>query len=280
MRVFVSAVLQGSFLVKLFWRNIPGLFLFPLLMLLALPAFAGQSQPVSNPDVPRCGATATLLHSGEVLVVGGATNLSTNELLDSASLYDPAYNVWYDAASLGTPRSRHSALLLPSGKVLIMAGSSLSGYTLWPLLYDPATNTWTGSASYPFSDSAYSFATLTLLNNGNVLAVGNYPTARLYEPASDSWSEAGTPAVIRYKHTATLLPDGKVLITGGQRDDTGEALAASELYDPVNNSWSSVASMVNPRRPHRDTPAHWQGPDPGGKILLFRKRHRLCGGIV
>ena len=55
-------------------------------------------------------------------------------------------------------------------------------------------------------------------------------------------------------HNSTVLPDGKVLVTGGLSQaevftDTGARLTA-ELYDPATNSWSSVAGMATPRTYH------------------------------
>ena len=55
----------------------------------------------------------------------------------------------------------------------------------------------------------------------------------------------------REAHTATLLPSGKVLVTGGLNGYT--ALASVELYDPVTNSWSTMASMSVPRENHTAT---------------------------
>src|SRR5205823_3414362 len=46
----------------------------------------------------------------------------------------------------------------------------------------------------------------------------------------------------RDEHTATLLPSGKVLVTGGQ-DKNAKVLSSSEVYDPANNAWSSAAAM-------------------------------------
>src|SRR5262245_34243316 len=45
--------------------------------------------------------------------------------------------------------------------------------------------------------------------------------------------------VARYLHTATLLPNGKVLIVGGaSTGDAGGALRSALLYDPFKTDWT------------------------------------------
>jgi uncharacterized delta-60 repeat protein len=60
-----------------------------------------------------------------------------------------------------------------------------------------------------------------------------------------TWSAAGSMATARYLHTATLLPDGKVLVAGGYNNSG--PLASAELYDPALGTWSATGSMANAR---------------------------------
>jgi len=55
-------------------------------------------------------------------------------------------------------------------------------------------------------------------------------SVELYDPSSDTWSEAGRLAMARVYHTATLLLSGKVLFAGGQGNSG--ILSSAELYDP------------------------------------------------
>ena len=59
------------------------------------------------------------------------------------------------------------------------------------------------------------------------------------------WSSAGSMSTARDFHDATLLENGKVLLSGG-RDGSGELLSA-ELYDPADGTWSSAGSMAGQR---------------------------------
>ena len=52
-----------------------------------------------------------------------------------------------------------------------------------------------------------------------------------------SWIPTGSLNIARVYHTATLLPNGKVLVTGG-RGYNYEALNSAELYDPATGTWS------------------------------------------
>jgi N-acetylneuraminic acid mutarotase len=103
--------------------------------------------------------------------------------------------------------------------------------------------------------------TATLLANGKVLVTGGYtdddvgrPVAsvELYDPASGRWSAAASMSTVRTTHTATLLANGKVLVTGGNTTSRGGTTSA-ELYDPISNTWSAAASMVVARAGHTAT---------------------------
>ena len=53
----------------------------------------------------------------------------------------------------------------------------------------------------------------------------------------------------RWDHTATLLPDGNVLICGGGGNG-GVLLASAELYDPVSGIFSATGNLVTARFEH------------------------------
>jgi Kelch motif len=95
-----------------------------------------------------------------------------------------------------------------------------------------------------------SFSTATLLPTGNVLVAGGLvgldqnpqttPTAMLYHPDTNTWTATGSMTTGREGQTATLLPDGQVLMAGGTLFDhpsTGhpgvlQVLSSAELYTP------------------------------------------------
>src|SRR5437762_254863 len=71
-------------------------------------------------------------------------------------------------------------------------------------------------------------------------------------------ARAGQPS----GHTATLLPNGKVLVAGGEGPSTGGVLASAELYDPASGTWSTTGSPATARWAHTATLL------PNGKVLV------------
>ena len=76
------------------------------------------------------------------------------------------------------------------------------------------------------------------------------PSAELYDPATNSWAAAGSLVTARYAHTATLLPNGDVLIAGGFSGAGDGSLASVEQYRPATNTWSAAGSLATARADH------------------------------
>ncbi len=247
------------------------LVLFSLGLLLVPPCQGGSAgfESTGNMTAARQGFTATLLPDGKVLAIGGLDNY---DYLSSAELFDPASGTWTAIGNLNDGRFKHTATLLPDGRVLLAGG----GVNYFPSdtaeLFDPSTgiSTTTGSLVGP----RYSH-TATLLPNGKVLVVaGRYndfyygfplDTVELYDPASGTWSTTRRLAKAREGHTATLLPNGKVLVAGGDDFETsnGEGfVAVAELYDPASGIWSATGSLSIPRSWHTATLL------PSGKVIV------------
>ncbi len=212
---------------------------------------SGTFSPTGSMGTARSVHTANLLPSGKVLVVGGENNSGG---LASAELYDPATGTFGPTGVMGTARRIHTATLLPNGRVLVSGGANNSGGSLASAeLYDPATGTFSPTGSMGGIRYAH---VATLLPNGMVFVAGGndtstYPgtsltSAELYDPATETFSATGSMGTARGGgHTATLLPNGEVLVAGG--GNNSGSLASAELYDPATGTFSATGSMSTAR---------------------------------
>ncbi len=187
----------------------------------APPASAtAQSQqsgfvPTGSMTDDRGGAAAVLLQDGRVLIAGGEryaeeSGATMRYELATAELYDPATGKFTATGSMSVPRSHLTATLLSSGHVLI-----------------------TGGYNTPAGDEMGGPAPLD--------------TAEVYDPATGEFTPTGSMAVARDGHTATLMPDGRVLVSGGNTD---APLTSTELYDPALDKFTPVDSMTVARADH------------------------------
>lgn len=182
--------------------------------------------PIGKLASPRgWGATATLLEDGKVLIAGGATGswCSDSCYLATAELYDPAAISFTPIGNMIEQRAGARAIQLRNGDVLIVGGNISSRQTAE--LYHPASRTFslTGTPSAGAT-------TLVLLEDSNVLALGN-SGAEIYDTSTSRFSPAGNFPVRHGKFGAALMPDGRVLVVGGQLDGALGELDTTEIYD-------------------------------------------------
>lgn len=191
--------------------------------------------------------TATLLGDGRVLVAGSLDGLRPSA---SAELFDPRDGTWTATGPMPKSIAVATATLLLSGKVLMAGGCDTAALTAAEL-YDPVSGTWAATGSM---STARAQQVAILLRDGDVLVAGGLRTnmtplasAELYDPTRGTWTDTGDmSAPASSGHSATLLPDGKVLLVGGLIDAGRPLGSPAQLYDPVSRSWTDVAPMVTP----------------------------------
>ncbi|MBK9516923.1 MAG: putative Ig domain-containing protein [Anaeromyxobacter sp.] len=233
---------------------------------------SGAFAPTGDLIIGRGSHTATLLPDGQVLLVdGGGDGLYAA----SAERYDPATGRF--TATVGkpaVPRAGHTATLLPSGQVLIAGGVSLPEAEL----YDPVADTFTQTGSLATPRGGH---TATLLPGGQVLIAGGHEecfpgpcsalrSAELYDPGAGTFAATGDLRAARSMHTATLLPNGKVLFVGG----AGEASDLREVYDQAAGSFTATGSAAAPRSGHSATLL------PDGDVLIAGGYDPAMGTLV
>jgi uncharacterized protein (TIGR03437 family) len=172
----------------------------------------GTITPTGSLSGLRQYHTATLLIGGEVLIAGGYALQPGWPVFASAELFSPRDGKFLPiSGGMTTPRTGHTATLLPDGTVLIVGGDGSSG---------------------------------------TALGVSSQASAELYDPGNQHFKKTGSMTTPRTSHTATLLKDGRVLITGGMNsNEKGEqtSLSSAELYDPSTGRFTATGSMKQAR---------------------------------
>ena len=130
---------------------------------------------------------------------------------------------------MDTPIHALFELVLPTGKVLSWGNVNTEIWTLW----DPADDSFT-SNQLPRGIRCTGFAQLP--DGRSLVAKGCCaPFDVIFDPFTESWSQVANMAHDRFYPTATSLPDGRVLMTGGESN-------VPEVYDPIADTWEQLSA--------------------------------------
>ena len=202
--------------------------------------------------------TSTTLPSGNVLVVSGWINTSVGVNVEP-QIWQTATSSWRNLslAHLALPFYPFM-FVAPNGKVFCAGPSQTSRY-----LDTSGSGAWSvvGDSNY----GVRNWGSAVMYDAGKIVMMGGTPcevysrtcatvptaTAEVIDltAANPTWRYTASLAGPRKLHNATLLPDGKVLVTGGSRgtEDPNTVSASpayeSEMWDPATGSWSTMASI-------------------------------------
>jgi hypothetical protein len=206
-----------------------------------------------NMNAGRWYPTATTLANGDVLVLSGEidTTVGINPL---PQVFQAASGTWHDLTSAQLYVDLYPRMhLAPNGQVFNSAPSQTTRY-----LDTSGTGAWTVG---PTRTSGYTdYGSSVMYDDGKVLVMGgdDPPTSAAemidLNAATPSWRLVGSMAFARRHLNATLLPDGKVLVTGGTSgpgfNNTATPVFAAEMWDPATERWTTMASTQAPRLYH------------------------------
>jgi Kelch motif protein len=204
----------------------------------------------------------TQLKNGKILIAGGFDSGTSGgrvvgynpNPVGKAEICDPTTGNLSPTGTMVIPRCCASATLLQNGQVLIAGGTSTFFAKSFDSaeVYDPATGTFTAVGNMTIGRSGH---TATLLRNGRVLiaggsgnprGAGTTPIAELYNPDMKSFEPTGKMHSSRAGHTATLTPEGKVLMVGGHVQGGPYGMdspaGTTELYDSQTGTFSLIGS--------------------------------------
>jgi hypothetical protein len=222
---------------------------------------------------PQSAQTATLLTNGNVLIAGGLKGWSDCCSIPAApELYDPttgvfrrtggyadsAYVGYYVSGLIGVP-----ATLLRDGRVLIATEPAAE-------LYNPVSGTFSRAGVMLTRGSPTSGVppyiagrAAAMLSNGQVLLtggahedLGRFKGAEIYDPVAGVFTQTADMAAVRTGHTATTLPNGAVLIAGGegiQCDRPGCAVISLSTAELFGGAFTPAGQMNVAREFHQAT---------------------------
>jgi len=212
-------------------------------------------------DLPYYGYISAPLPDGKVLIGGWG----------GVELFDPFAGTFEILPATYDSRTDPAATPLWDGTVLV-TGSKLAQ------VFNPSSRTF--SPDLPMCAFRHLHCA-TLLADGRVLVTGGgtgiseglgeedaVASAEVYDPVARTFTVTGPMTVPRLGHTSTLLPGGKVLITGGSyhiraRDDIFYSQATAEIYDPATGTFTPTGSMAVARSLATSTLL------PSGKVIVM-----------
>ena len=204
---------------------------------------SGEWTLVEPMTIGRWGHSMTLLSDGRVLVVGGRSE--SNQPLGSIEIFDPASGKWSQAGMLVSARAGHTAVLTAVGTVMIVSGSPAEFSVE---IFDPSTGELTPGPTlgdgHPHPENR-----AVVMADGRVLVGGGYGGDRspvtsivgIFDPDTGTWTTVKNMSFSRVEHLYSLLPDGRIVVTGG-RSLTGP-VGDAELYDPIEDDWDVAGSL-------------------------------------
>lgn len=211
---------------------------------------AWVNPPANKMANPRWYPSVITLPNGEVLALSG-----TQKGSGDANLIPEVWQIgggWRELAGAKKQTYTYPWLSIdPASGRVFMAGPQAARY----LSTVDAGKVAAGPARKFSLRGAGTFA---VYGPGQILAVGGgddstYHTAEYIDllATKRSWTQTGSMAYGRRYATATALPDGTVLVTGGGEDQIGPAgVLPAEIWNPATGKWSVMAPMAEPRLYH------------------------------
>lgn len=230
------------------------------------PAVSGTFEPTGNLAIARSTHAAVLLADGRVLVIGGDTLAERWSL--PAEMYDPRTGTFTPLHDGGPGLDRgavnsdgFSATLLADGRVLIAGGWDGNNFVDLPFkyerdawLFDPSSGTTQPTGPMTVGRTGHA---ATRLTDGRILIVGgtsmatlpdgapnSLTSAEIFDPSTGTFSPTGAMGCPRTHWegigaalSATVLPSGRVLVTGGENRNP---CPNDEIYDPSSARFAPV----------------------------------------
>src|SRR6266566_897717 len=202
--------------------------------------------------------TNTTLPNGDMLVIAGWIDTRYNNT--EPQVWETATGSWRNLSTAHLALPFYPFMFVsPNGKVFCAGPSQTTRY-----LDVSGTGAWSFVANSHYGTR--NWGSSVMYDDGKVLLMGGMPcgfyttcttlptaTAEVIDlnSATPTWEYTGSMAVGRKLFQATLLPDGKVVVTGGDQGTTdpndishNHPVYTSEMWDPATGTWSTMASIT------------------------------------
>jgi hypothetical protein len=201
--------------------------------------------------------TVTTLANGEMLVTSGSISSSAGVDLVPEVWQTNLGGGWRELSNASLSQPLYPWMFLaPNGKVLDAGPSQTTRY-----LDASGAGAWSYVADHVYAASR-AYGSPVMYDEGKVVVMGggDPPTNTVeiidLNAGRPTWQTVSPMAYARTQLNATLLPDGKVLVTGGTSssgwNDATLAVLPAEMWDPATQSFSTMASMQVPRLYHSE----------------------------
>ena len=209
-------------------------------------------------EFPRQFHTSVKLNNGKIMVIGGTPDDNRFHGINECEVYNPVTDQWETIAPMNFRRAFHSSIKLEDGRVFVCGGYNPPDVSSYNMLnnceiYSPNNDTWieVDSMSYRRVEPE-----LVRLLDGRILIIGGRtmyglgPTAEedatetceIFDPSTGEIEMATSLNLARTGHSATLLPDGNVIVVGGNYWG-GPPGKTCEVFNYISEEWNYVASM-------------------------------------
>ena len=218
---------------------------------------------------------ASILPSGDVLVVGGANDQTTMEAvfggpqqapfahaLATAEMYDVKSRQFHTVGSMKQARFLFEATALADGRIMISGGATDVGEQSFATteIYDPTTSTFVAGPMLDGVDRLYH--RVTQLGSGHLLLAGGkrsniafLPDAMVLADENGPWKAVARLASGCTAPSLVTLKSGRALITGGETcDNSGcHSLDNAEVFDEITGVWTPTGAIASYRSAHTST---------------------------
>jgi hypothetical protein len=197
--------------------------------------------------------TISPLSNGQVIILGGG-GLNNPARVKTSEIYDPKSGISKPTGQIAIGNEVSPIVPLLNGKTFMTHRP--------PQLFDPTTNRWELAADFVqsnrMSNGDHSDHELVLMPDGDVLAFGYKPFSNnlgtfveKYDVAANKWELKSSINPIRSRAKAIIMPDKRVLIAGGEKEDKNDSslvnqwnyMKRADLYHPETDTWRNLADL-------------------------------------